>query len=54
MLIVATILVFGGGAILAGTISVWFSRSARVQITLNRIAGGVFVALAVKLVTTGH
>jgi threonine/homoserine/homoserine lactone efflux protein len=46
----ATILVFGAVALVAGSLSAWFSRSDRVQITLNRAAGVVFVALAVKLV----
>ncbi len=47
--IVATILVFGAIALLAGTLGQWLSRSTRAQTALNRTAGTVFVALALKL-----
>lgn len=47
-----TLLVFGGIALLAGTVSAWFSRSARVQRGLNRLAGVIFLGLALKLMTT--
>jgi threonine/homoserine/homoserine lactone efflux protein len=47
--IVATILVFGAIALLAGTLGEWLSRSAKVQKILNRVAGTVFVLLALKL-----
>ena len=47
--IVATILVFGAVALLAGSIREWFYRSDKTQIILNRVAGSVFVALAVNL-----
>jgi len=49
LFILATIFVFGGVAILAGTLKEWFLRSDRVQIALNRAAGVVFVGLALKL-----
>ena len=52
LFILATILVFGAVAILAGTLSQWFSRSDRVQIALNRMAGVVFIGLALKLAMT--
>ena len=50
--IVATILVFGGIAILAGTLGQWLNRSDRIQQVMNKLAGAVFVALALKLATT--
>jgi threonine/homoserine/homoserine lactone efflux protein len=50
--IVSTILVFGGIALLAGTLGQWLHRSDRVQGIMNRIAGIVFVSLALKLATT--
>ncbi len=49
--IVATILVFGAIALLAGTIGGWLNRSPGTQVVMNRIAGVVFVGLALKLVT---
>ncbi|MDX9786319.1 MAG: LysE family translocator [Desulfobacterales bacterium] len=50
--IVAALLVFGGIALLAGTLGQWLNRSARAQKILNRVAGTVFLALALKLATT--
>jgi threonine/homoserine/homoserine lactone efflux protein len=50
--IVATLLIFGGIAILAGSIGSWLGRSAKAQVILNRVAGTVFIALALKLATT--
>lgn len=50
--IVATILVFGSIALLAGTLGGWLQRSISVQRTLNRLAGAVFVVLALTLVAT--
>lgn len=50
--IVATLLVFGGIALLAGALGQWLSRSEKIQRSMNRIAGTVFAALALKLVTT--
>jgi len=49
--IVATILVFGSIALLAGTLGGWLQHSTSVQRTLNQVAGTVFVALALTLVT---
>jgi threonine/homoserine/homoserine lactone efflux protein len=47
--IVATILIFGAIAVLAGTMGERLSRSATAQKILNRAAGAVFVVLALKL-----
>lgn len=49
LFIIATVFIFGGIAILSGTISQWFNRSPRVRTVLNRIAGTVFISLAIKL-----
>lgn len=48
--IAATIMVFSGIALLAGFLGELLSRSATAQRTLNRSAGAVFIALALKLV----
>jgi threonine/homoserine/homoserine lactone efflux protein len=50
--IIATILVFGSIALLAGTLGQWLHRSGRVQGIMNKVAGAVFVGLALKLATT--
>jgi len=50
--ILSTILVFGGIALLAGTLGQWLQRSDRVQGIMNKVAGTVFVGLALKLATT--
>jgi threonine/homoserine/homoserine lactone efflux protein len=39
-------------ASLAGSLSQWLRRSRNSQTVLNRVAGGVFVGLAVKLATS--
>lgn len=52
LFILATILVFGGIALLAGTLGQWLNRSDRVQKALNKVAGIVFLGLALKLATT--
>jgi len=49
--IVSTILVFGGIALMAGSIGQWLSRSPKTQVVMNRVAGLVFVGLAIKLAT---
>lgn len=51
LFIFATIMVFGLIALLAGSLGAWLARSTRAQIWLNRLAGTVFVALALKLAT---
>lgn len=48
--IVATILVFGSVAIAAGSLRQRLLQSPRVQVALNRLAGLVFLGLAVRLV----
>ncbi len=52
LFILATILVFGSIALMAGTLGQWLNRSDRVQKILNRVAGTVFLGLALKLATT--
>ena len=49
--IVSTILVFGSIALLAGSIGQWLNRSPKTQVIMNRLAGTVFVGLALKLAT---
>ncbi len=49
--IVSTILVFGTIALIGGSLGDWLNRSTRAQRVMNRIAGTVFVVLALKLVT---
>jgi threonine/homoserine/homoserine lactone efflux protein len=44
--------VFGSIAFLAGTLGQWLHRSDRVQGIMNKVAGAVFVGLALKLATT--
>ena len=50
--IISTILVFGVIAVLAGVLGKQLINSDRMKRTMNRIAGTVFIALALKLVTT--
>ena len=50
--IIATILIFGAIELLAGLIGQWLNRSTRAQLVMNRLAGTVFVALALKLAMT--
>lgn len=52
LFIVATILVFGAIALLAGTLGQTLNRSQRIRKNLNRVAGTVFAGLALKLATT--
>ncbi|SDP29394.1 LysE family translocator [Desulforhopalus singaporensis] len=49
LFIVTTILVFGGISLLAGSIGDYFRKSNRAENILNRMAGTVFVILAIKL-----
>jgi threonine/homoserine/homoserine lactone efflux protein len=48
----AAFMVFSSVAILAGSLGPWLNRSARVQRTMNRVAGTIFVGLALKLALT--
>jgi threonine/homoserine/homoserine lactone efflux protein len=52
LFILATLLVFGGVALLAGTIGRRLGQSAKAEKVMNRVAGTVFAALALKLATT--
>ena len=49
--IVSTIFVFGSIALLAGSIGQWLNRSPKTQVIMNRMAGVIFVGLALKLAT---
>jgi len=49
--IMTSLVVFIGIALLAGRLSAVFQRSSRVQMVMNRVAGTVFLGLALKLVT---
>ena len=51
LFMVATLLVFGGVAMSAGYLGEWLRKSERAQLILNRVAGIVFVALALRLAT---
>ena len=50
--IIATILIFSSIALLAGTIGQLLNRSNLTQKILNKVAGTVFLCLALKLATT--
>lgn len=52
MFIIATILVFGSIALLAGTLGPWLNKSPYIQTVMNKVAGTVFLGLAIKLATT--
>lgn len=52
--ILATILVFGGIALLAGMLGSWLNRSSGVQRILNRLTATVFAALALKLAVSNR
>ena len=49
LFIVSTILIFGAISLLAGGIAGGLRKSEKAQLILNRLAAGIFVALAVKL-----
>jgi threonine/homoserine/homoserine lactone efflux protein len=50
--IAAALLVFGTIAALAGTLGAWLNQSTRAQVVMNRVAGTIFVALAIRLALT--
>ncbi len=52
--IVSTVIVFGGIALMAGSLGQWLIRSPKTQVIMNRVAGMVFVGLALKLATTNR
>lgn len=51
LFMLATLLVFGLIALLAGSLGTWFGASERFRKILQYLAGTVFIALALKLVT---
>lgn len=51
LFILATLLVFGAITLAAGSLGERFGQSDRAQVILNRIAGSVFVLLALRLAT---
>lgn len=51
LFILATVLVFGTIALTAGAVGEWLNRSKRAQLVMNRIAGLVFIGLALKIAT---
>lgn len=52
LFILSTILVFGAISLLAGEVGIYLRKSPRAQVVLNRLAGTVFLMLAVKLAFT--
>ncbi len=48
---VSALLIFSLISLMAGYLGEWLRRSSRAQVILNRVAGAVFVALALRLVT---
>jgi threonine/homoserine/homoserine lactone efflux protein len=52
--IAATFIVFGAVSQMSGIIGGWIAKSEKGQLYLNRIAGSVFIALAVKLILTAQ
>jgi threonine/homoserine/homoserine lactone efflux protein len=52
--IIITFIVFSGVSLFAGLIGEWISKSEKGQIYLNRTAGVIFAALAIKLIFTGQ
>jgi threonine/homoserine/homoserine lactone efflux protein len=51
LFIIVTFCVFGSIAITAGRLGYWLRRSVRAQLWLNRLAGVVFIGLAVRLLS---
>ncbi len=49
--IISTVLVFGGVALAAGSLGEWLGKSGRTQKIMNRVAGVVFIGLAIRLAT---
>jgi threonine/homoserine/homoserine lactone efflux protein len=50
LFMLATLLIFGGIAWCAGYLGEWLKRSDRAQRVINRVAGGIFLLLAARLV----
>ena len=54
LFMLATVVVFWTVAALGGRLAVWFNRSQRGQIIMQRVAGSVFVALAAALLLSSR
>jgi threonine/homoserine/homoserine lactone efflux protein len=54
LFIAATVIVFGGVALLAGFLGQMLQSSPKIQVVMNRIAGLVFLGLAVKIATVSN
>lgn len=54
LFILATILIFGGISLIAGTLGQWLGRSPKAQLIMNRVAGTIFTALALRLATVSR
>ncbi|MGB5472386.1 MAG: LysE family translocator [Gammaproteobacteria bacterium] len=54
LFMLATLLVFGVIALLAGRLGVWLGRTPAAQLLMQRVAGVVLGGLAVKLLLTTH
>ena len=54
LFMLATIVVFWTVAALGGRLAVWFNRSKRGQVMMQRVAGCVFVGLASALLLSGR
>lgn len=54
LFMLATIVVFWTVAALGGRLAMWFNRSQRGQIIMQRVAGSVFVALAAALLLSSR
>lgn len=49
LFVVATLIVFCGAACLGGRLALWLNSSPRLQLFINRLAGCIFLGLAVSL-----
>lgn len=54
LFILVALLIFSWIAILAGTVSTWFTQSPKIQRRLHQIAGAVFAGLALRLLLSSH
>lgn len=50
LFIIVALIIFGVISMLAGTLGTWLRKSGKAQVNLNRLAGIVLVALALKLI----
>lgn len=50
--ITVALVIFSAIAVLAGTLGGWLNSSPKAQVYLNRIAGTIFISLALKLATS--